>query len=64
MSWGNRRVAALCNAYRITLPELCALVGEFKRARIAAFWKSGKWPCTMTILFDKMEKTIANNGRP
>jgi len=54
--WTNAKVFQVCQIFRCTLPELCALAGEFRNGVIARYRSNNKWPLYLTIQWDKLVK--------
>jgi len=52
--WTSRRVWTVAKIFHCTVPELCAIAGEFDTERIARYEKSGEWPMTLTLQWAKM----------
>lgn len=52
--WDNAKVFKTARLFHCTVPELCAVAGEFDPRTIVALLKSQRWPMTMTIQWNKM----------
>lgn len=53
--WGNKRVIGLARAFKVTVHELCAFAGLFKKADVERYWKKDRWPMAVTLHFAVLE---------
>jgi hypothetical protein len=54
--WTNAKVFQVAQIFHCTLPELCALAGEFRMDAIARHRSNNRWPMCLTIQWDKLVK--------
>lgn len=60
-NWDNARVLVLAKTLRVTIRELCAMAGEFSKARIKKNLHHKEWPLPIALHFERME-SIADSS--
>lgn len=53
--WSNKRVVGLARVFRVTVPELCAFAGLFRKIDIERYWKKDRWPIAVALHFAVLE---------
>lgn len=55
MGWDDQRVSRLCRMLKITVYDLCAMAGEFRRSVVKSHWARQEWPVPLTLHFARYE---------
>ncbi len=65
-TWTNKRVFTVARMFHCTVPELCAVAGEFDQEAIRRYLNDQwhHWPMTLTLQWNKLARARAGMREP